>query len=689
MRVVWFIAILAVMAIGSLLSDAYARRSTQEKEKKTEETYTRPKPTRPIKPEIPSANRYRTDKVFLENADSLYTLPNLFANDVEHQIVKGSVKFRQAGMFMYCDSAYYYPDMNSLDAFGHVRMEQGDTLFVYADKLFYNGNERRARLRCGATERTVRLINRNVTLVTDSLDYDLAAEMGWYDNGGKIDDKVNTLTSKTGIYSPSTKEAEFYYDVVLVNNKDGYRMLTDTLFYNTSSHIARIVTPTVIEGANDTIITSLGNYNTVTDEANLMSRSTIAHKDSNNNVVTLEGDSIIYDKRTRISRAFMSSLPTGRPMVLTDTANHTKLIGGFGLYNDSTREAYATDYPLLIEYSRPDTIFLRADTIKTYIETRKVMPKLPPVVNSSATVDRMPLDSVTIEGDSIGLDSDSIPPVVPKPSLIAEVDSSLMVDKEFHVAQAFRRARFFRTDIQGIADSITYVEFDSILYMHRKPIVWADKRQVTGDQINVHFNDSTADWAYLPLGGMSSEYVDEDFYNQLTGKQMRAYLKNQQLERLEVDGNVRTIVLPVEKDSTYNKLVNAEGAHMTVDMKDGAMDKIKMWPDVSGVVIPTFLVKNADKYLPGFQWFEKLRPVRQWYGDQLKWEDELGELPDELEQYFASVGSTKSTTKNEIGLQAEKEMTVTKKSVSEQEIQEVESVSPGQEAPELEKSLEL
>ncbi|MDE6794576.1 MAG: LPS export ABC transporter periplasmic protein LptC, partial [Muribaculaceae bacterium] len=372
-------AAVGMVAAGFIVNvgwQAYAQQvkknEVAEKEKK-EETFTRPKPTRPIRPEIPGANRYQQDKIFLEYADSLYKDQSSL-DTVEKQIVKGNVKFRQAGMWMYCDLAYYYPDLNSLDAFGNVKMEQGDTLFVYADKLYYEGNDRMARLKNGPSNPKVKLINRDVTLTTDSLDYSIAMELGWYSKWGTIDDKVNTLTSLYGEYSPGTKNADFYHDVVLVNNEDGFTMLTDTLRYNTDTHIARIESKTEIQSESDTIFTTRGIYNTNIGNAELLSRSTIVHRDSNNNITTLEGDSIIYDKITRISRAYMFGNPSKHPMpmVLTDTAHKTTLIGGFGQYNDSTREAFATIYPMLLEYSQGDTLFLRADTIKTFIVTEMV-----------------------------------------------------------------------------------------------------------------------------------------------------------------------------------------------------------------------------------------------------------------------------------------------------------------------------
>ena len=675
------------------------------------ENYNRPSPSKPITPVVPDANRYRSDKIFLEYADSLYKTRQ--KDTVERQILKGNVKFRQAGMWMFCDSAYYYPQINSLDAFGNVRMEQGDTLFVYADKLFYDGNEKLAKLLNGPSEPKVRLINKDVTLTTDSLDYDLANEMGWYLKWGTIDDKVNTLTSKQGYYSPDTKDADFYIDVVLVNNKDGYRVLTDTLYYNTSTHIAKIESLAYIQSENDTIVTTNAIYDTDTGNADLLSRSVIIHKDSTGNVITLEGDSIIYDKATHISKAYMyrDPLKKSNPMVITDTAQNTQLIGGFGIYNDSTREAMAYIYPLLIEYSQADTLFLRADTIKTYIVTEMVPGEIKHQIKESPLVDDRPLviiDSLNIYLDSIyfsvncplewmplsileantdrretpilepieiqdefGFDfrdtifntsSDTFGTLLSDSTVMAApmelppgeyvsvetdnkaedqiekevnpADTIPMVPKDFYVALAYNRGRFFKKDIQGVADSIVVIERDSMMYLFRKPIIWSGERQVTGNRIDVHFNDSTADWAKLPESGMMSEYIDEDFYNQIAGKEMYATFADQSLKTLDVSGNVETIFLPQEQDSTFNRLVAAESSFLTLELDSGKMEKLKMWPEVNGTVTPIFLVKRSQQYLRNFHWWESLRPQRAWYGNSVIWADDLGEVPDALEAYF-------------------------------------------------------
>ncbi|MDE6522874.1 MAG: hypothetical protein K2L17_08660 [Muribaculaceae bacterium] len=714
-----FIGVMLLTFFGNIAFCAFAQQVKKKEARKKEETYTRPAPSKPIKPIIPSQNRYQSDKVFLEYADSLYKLQPAWNDTTERQIVTGNVKFRQGSLWMFCDSAYYYPEINSLDAFGHIRMEQGDTLFVWADQLYYNGDAKLAKLTKGPSEPKVRLKDPGGELLTDTLDYDVELETGFYGCGGLLKDDVNTLTSIFGQYNSRTKDAEFFYDVELINHKDNFTLLSDTLYYNTATHMARIDSPTDIYGPNDTIYTSKGWYNTQLNNLEMLHRSTIIHKDSLGRATVLEGDSIIYDNATRISWAYQYRDITklSQPTIITDTANKIILISAFGMYNDSTKEAFATGYPLLKEYSRPDTLFLRADSIFTYIRQDTIrVPKfypekfvmepfsadnfeylelqysedsefMPPIskeemkgllismlgiikeVNSpkiEVEVDSISIpDSIEIS-DSINISDNSEISEISEPSEKSESiepsDSSIisnipnrqipgkqppvqeeikeeieMVIKEirdYHIAKAYPRARFFNQDIQGVADTLEIYENDSLMYMKRKPVVWNDERQVNGEEIILHFNDTTVDYANLPKSGFMAEHVDEDFYNQLSGKKMEAWFEDSYLKRLYVDGNVQVIMLPMENDSSFNKLVDAESSYMTVDLENKQVQKIKMWPEVTGNATPIFLIKKAQKYLPNFRWLDAIRPKRTVIDGVVRWDDELGEIPEELEMYF-------------------------------------------------------
>ena len=139
--------------------------------------------------------------------------------------------------------------------------------------------------------------------------------------------------------------------------------------------------------------------------------------------------------------------------------------------------------------------------------------------------------------------------------------------------------RFFRSDLQGLCDSMTFVQRDSMMYLDYHPVIWNENKQIFGNKIQVHLRDSTADWAKLPEFGFMAEWVDEEFYNQLTGKEMYATFANGSIRHLDVSGNVQAIMLPQENDSTYNKIANIESSFLAADFKKQTIERMKMWPE--------------------------------------------------------------------------------------------------------------
>lgn len=525
-----------------------------------------------ITPQIPKANRNQTNKVFLENADILK------ANEYisrDYQVLKGNVRFRRGDMYMFCDSAYFYAETSSLDAFGNVRMTQGDTLWVYSDVLHYYGDQGVAELRSN-----VRLENRSTTLLTDALDYEINSNVGYYFDGGTIvDNRNNTeLKSQYGRYELDTKQAEFSRDVHLIN--DRYEMFTDMLDYNTQTHIAHITSETLIVSDSNTINTTNGWYNTSADDATLYERAVITAKDGK----TLLGDTVYYNRKRNYGEARGN-------VVITDPSNKVILDGDYGYHDDNAHYSYVTRRARAREFSQKDTIYLHADTLCTLINH---------VVNDSVN------DSV-------------------------------------RVLRAFNQVRFYRNDVQGICDSLQLSEADTIINMYNHAVVWNLERQIFGDEINVHLNDSAADWAMLPLGGFMAEHLGEIYYDQLSGKKMKAWFEEKELRRLDVDGNVQVIMFPQEKDSTYNKMVSAESSYMRLNLKPKQeVDRITMWPEVSGKVTPLYLAKKADLYLPQFQWYDALRP---------KSPDDIYDVSEELKQLMRTIqGGTRRRAGANAGL---------------------------------------
>ncbi|MDR1203403.1 MAG: hypothetical protein LBL58_17480 [Tannerellaceae bacterium] len=283
----------------------------------------------------------QTTKVYLEHANTLS-----FNKDInpDVKVLIGDVCFRHDSSYMYCDSAYFHEVSNSLEAFSNVRMEQGDTLFIYGNWLFYDGNTQLARLR-----ENVRMENNQVTLFTDSLNYDRLVNISYYFEGGLIVDEENELSSYYGQYSPDTKIAVFNDSVRLENPK--FTLYSDTLQYNTDNKIATILGPSEIVSDSGTVYSSRGWYNTETNVSLLLDRSEVV---SGNRI--LVGDSIVYDRDTGFSEVFGN-------ISIKDTAQMITLEGEYGYFDEKTEFAFATDNARFLEYSQGDTLYLHADTL--------------------------------------------------------------------------------------------------------------------------------------------------------------------------------------------------------------------------------------------------------------------------------------------------------------------------------------
>ncbi|WP_288651840.1 OstA-like protein [uncultured Parabacteroides sp.] len=446
------------------------------------------------------------------------------------QILNGDVCFRHDSSYMYCDSAYFFEQTNSLEAFSNVRMEQGDTLFVYGDYLFYDGNMQVAYLR-----ENVRMENGQVTLFTDSLNYERIPNIGYYFEGGLIVDSLNQLSSFYGQYSPETKLAVFN-DSVRLENTD-FTLYSDTLHYDTQSKIATILGPSVIVSDSGTIHTSRGWYDTVNNTSLLLDQSQVESGEK-----ILIGDSIFYNRDMGMGEVYGN-------MSLIDTAQHVTLQGEYGYYNEQTGYAFATDSARFLEYSQGDTLFLHADTLQM-----------------------------------------------------------VTVDSVYREIKAYYGVRFYRTDMQGVCDSMQFNTRDSVLYMYTEPVLWNEQYQLYGDTIAIYMNDSTIEYAHVIQFAFAAQHVDSSYYNQLKGNDLKAYFEGQAVHQIDVAGNAESIFYPLEKDGAKVGMNETKSGFLTIWVKDNKLDKLKIWPSPVGTMTPIPDLKPDQKMLKDFYWFDYLRP---------------------------------------------------------------------------------
>ena len=283
-------------------------------------------------------------RVFLLHADVLHY--DRFKNP-EAQILNGNVAFRHKGATLYCDSAHFYEASNSFEAFGHVKMYQGDTLSLFSDYAFYDGNEQMAEARYNVV-----LKHRKATLYTDSLNFDRLYNVGYFFEGGKLVDNNNELTSDWGEYYTETKEAVFNFDVQLRNKK--FFLTSDTLYYDTGTSVAHAVGPSDITSNSSHIYTEDGYYDTNHDRARLYARSVMTDKGKR-----MVGDSVFYDSNAGTSEAFDN-------VVYIDSLNKNMMTCDYYWYNENTGYGMATKRAVAIDYSQKDSLYMHADTFKIF-----------------------------------------------------------------------------------------------------------------------------------------------------------------------------------------------------------------------------------------------------------------------------------------------------------------------------------
>ena len=294
--------------------------------------------------ETDTVNTGKTSFVYLVNSDVL-RFDKLKNPDA--QILTGNVVFRHDSMYMYCDSALFYQDANSFEAYHNVRAEQGDTLFMYGDSLFYDGNTRLLRVRDN-----VRLENRSMMLLTDSLNYDRNIGIGWFFDGGTLLDEESTLISEYGQFETETKLATFIESVTL--ESPDYTITSDTLHYNTDLHKAFIVSPTTIVSDDNIIHTSRGTFMSDSRDAVLLDRSVVEQSDGS---TRMTGDSIIYTESD-------GSVFGYGEVVINDYSDKIDVQGDYACYFRDIDSAVVTGNALLIEYSAGDSLYLHADTFR-------------------------------------------------------------------------------------------------------------------------------------------------------------------------------------------------------------------------------------------------------------------------------------------------------------------------------------
>lgn len=449
----------------------------------------------------------------------------------------GNVRLKHEDVVMTCDSAYFYPATSSVDAFSNVMVQQADTLTLNGDLAYYDGITRIARVR-----HNVKLVNKEITLLTDSLNYNRTAGIAYYMGGGILTQEDSRLTSGRGRFILDS-EIFYFMDSVVITNPD-YTIHTDSMKYDTQTEISYFSGPTEITGEERFIYCENGWYDMKQDISYVTEH---AYMEEAGRI--LKGDTLYYEAEQGFGRANSN-------VELIDTAQNMTLKGNFGLYYSDSESAMVTDSALMIQIDGPDTMYVHADTLRS----------------------------------------------MQNPEF----------EEQSRILRAYYKVKIYRTDLQVMCDSLVYVEADSVFDFFGDPVLWSDENQLTASQIRIHMVDQQLERMQLNGVAFVASQKDSASFDQMRGKEMTGFFKENKLEKILVSGNGQTIYYAIDQEIIVgaNK---TECSDLTIYLKENQISKVVYTSKPDGTYYPLSMFPAEEALLSDFKWLEEWRP--------LTWED--------------------------------------------------------------------
>jgi lipopolysaccharide export system protein LptA len=488
------------------------------------------------------------NKIEILNANTL-EFEELNGKKVKRLI--GNVRLKHDEALMFCDSAYIFSNTNTMDAFSNVRITQGDSLKIFGDSLKYNGNTKIAILRGD-----VRLINKDVTLTTNFLDYNRTTNISYYYGGGTMVNQKenNTLTSNQGYYHTNTESFYFKTDVVLINPE--YKIESDTLNYQSSSEIVNFLGPTTITSDDNFIYTEDGWYNTVNDKSKFYKNAYLYSEGK-----LIEGDTLYYDREKGFGEIICNA-------TITDTVENLILQGDVAHLFEQNDSAMITQEAMMMQIMDEDTFYMHADTFIVFTQFQVY------------------------------------------DSLINETDSSIIKGDTVRTMLAYNHAKFYKSDMQGKADSIVYAFSDSTINFYNDPIIWSKENQITGKFIYILMSNNEVDRMFVDENSFIISKADSlrDNYNQIKGDSLIAHFHEQEIRKIYVNENSETIYYAIDDDGKYIGVNKMSGRDMLIFLKDNELSTITFIKDPEGVMHPVKDVSPKEVILKGFSWRILERP---------------------------------------------------------------------------------
>ena len=257
-------------------------------------------------------------------------------------------------------------------------------------------------------------------------------------------------------------------------------------------------------------------------------------------------DSIFYDRNRGLAKAY-------NQVDMIDTSYQVIMRGDYMEMWENKGLSFATDSAYAISYDEDDSLYIHGDTLFMYFDKQEEEAK----------------------------------------KLIAR-----------------RNVRFFKSDLQGKCDTLTYLMSDSTIRMRVAPILWAEDSQMTGTSIDIKLKDHTVEWVLQKGNALIISQDSIEGFNQIKGTDITSHFHDGDIHRVNVDGEgAETIYWIRDDDGGLIGIDVAKSITMIIEMQNNKVSKIKGYKDISETMYPESDLQESARYLQGFKWHNDARPT--------------------------------------------------------------------------------
>ena len=456
------------------------------------------------------------------------------------------VHVKHKGIELWCNEAIYYGNEDFIEAFGNVRVKQGDSINMTSKYVEYSGKTQLAY-----ASGDVILIDPDSKLYTDILHFDRIRQQAYYNQKGKVvRDTSGTITSTRGRYYMTSKKYQFVDNVKLVNPE--YIIDTEQLDFYTESGFAFLYGPTTITSEASVIYCEHGYYNTNNDTGYFVKKSKINYNDR-----IVEGDSLYFDR----NKSFASATNN---ITVTDTLNNSIIKGHYAEIFREKDSVFITKRALAITEQENDSIFMHSDTLMV------TGPADNRIIRGYYNA-KMFKSNLSGKADSIHMNQKS---GLTQLINFYDLDSDVFTKKKHPILW------HFESQITG--DSIHLI---------------SNSKNETLDSLKV-FNNAFV---------INKDSLGEG-YNQISGKRLNGLFVDNALETIDVIKNAETIYYLRNSEDELIGIDKSKSGAIKIWISENEIDELRKLNQIGGMTYPEEDFPEKERKLKGFIWRNDERP---------------------------------------------------------------------------------